>query len=153
MNQAISDELAQSAESYVQTNIIEFEKPQRSSGKPSNFKHIVVFAVNEAEKIVGFRYFFFMPVSTFCQLFATFVDSNYRRQGIATRLIMESFDIAMSYGCSEFGILLTQPSAEKDALFNLYRRFAKASNGKYKFTIKYWDIVENYGDGGVVTAV
>lgn len=145
MNHAVSEELTESAESYVQTNIIEFGKFQASRGETDNFKHLIVYAVNEAAKIVGFRYFFFEPTKPFCHLFATYVDSGYRRKGIATRLIEESFDIAASHGCVEFEIRLTRPSPEKDALFNWYCRYAKTNSHRFKITIYYWTKIERYG--------
>lgn len=145
MTRAVSEELVEKVASYVQTNIVEFGKFQASQGATDNFKHCIVYAVNEAEKIVGFRYFLFEPSSSLCHLFATFVDSNYRRQGVATRLIEDSFNIAASYGCTEFEIRLTQPSPEKDALFNLYRRYANLNLHRYKFTIYYWGEIERYG--------
>jgi GNAT superfamily N-acetyltransferase len=78
-------------------------------------------------------------------LFATFVDANYRRKGIGARLIEEAFAVAASHGCSEFEIRLTQPSPEKDALFEWYRRYAKANSHRFKFIIYYWTQMERYG--------
>lgn len=142
---SVSEELARKAVSYVQTNIDEIGKYQASQGQSDNYKHIVVYAETDSGKIVGFRYFFFMPSHSFCHLFATFVDVGYRQRGIGTGLIEESFAIAVSQGCSEFEIRLTQPSPEKDALFEWYRRYARENSHRLKFIIYYWDRMEQYG--------
>lgn len=145
IDNAASEELSVKAESYVQTNIFEFGSFQASLGKIDKFRHLVTYAVNDEEKIVGFRYFFFKPSSSFCHLFATFVDTEYRRKGIGSRLIEEAFTIAASQGCSEFEIRLTQPSPEKDGLFEWYRRYASENSHRFKFVIYYWIRMERYG--------
>lgn len=145
MDRAMSEEIAESAESYVQTNIVELGKFQALRGETDNFRHLVLYAIDDTEKIIGFRYFFFEPSRSLCHLFATFVDSVHRRKGIAARLINESFDIAASHGCSEFEIRLTRPSPEKDALFTRYCRYAKENSHKFRFIIYYWTKIERYG--------
>lgn len=145
IDEAVSEEIAEKAESYVQTNIVEFGKFQATRGESDNFKHLVIYAANDAGKIVGFRYFFFEPSRSFCHLFATFVDADHRRNGIGTRLIEEAFAVAASHGCNEFEVRLTQPSPEKDALFVWYRRYAKENSHRFKFIIYYRTQMERYG--------
>ena len=157
MAQAISNELIQSAKSYIQFNIdfLQSDKPDNPywvNVKAENLKHIVVFAANEHQEIIGFRYFFFDSTSSLCNLFATFVDSNYRKQGIATQLISESFAIATSYGYNEFQVVLSQPTnevnaREKNALFNWYCRFAESHKNKYKLVINFENQSRRYGYG------
>jgi GNAT superfamily N-acetyltransferase len=141
---AVSEKLLESAESYIQANIVELGKRQASRSEVEH-KHLVVYAVDEVRKIVGYRYFFFKPSHPLCRMFATFVDANHRRKGIATRLIEESFDIAVSHGCSEFEIRLTRPSPEKDALFSWYFGYAKTNSHQLKFIIYYWNKLVRYG--------
>lgn len=90
--------------------------------------------------IVGFRYFFFEPSSSKCWLFATFVDFSYRRQGVASRLIKESFEIASFCGCSEFEVGLTFPKTpEKNALFDWYCRYGQENAHRFKLKVYYVD--------------
>ncbi|AVW99070.1 TPA: GNAT family N-acetyltransferase [Vibrio vulnificus] len=143
--QFVSEELAQNAFSYINTNLDEFEKFAFESNSQDRYKHVVAYALNADEKIIGFRYYFFKPDSAFCHLFATFVDVEFRQKGIASNLILQSFNDARDSGCTEFEIRLTRPNIEKDGLFELYKNYASNNEKECKFTIYYWTQVERYG--------
>ena len=107
----------------------------------NNNEHVVLYALNEKDQIVGFRYFFFNPASNICRCFATFVDKNYRKQGIASKLIIASFSEAISYGkFSKFEIRLTPPTDDenmacKNALLHFYQNLARQHEKQYMFKI------------------
>lgn len=159
LKQAVSAELVKFANVYIKEHLDYLKNPGFSPKNPyaskiqsDNNQHVVFYALNENEQIIGFRYFYFEPTSTFCCCFATFVDRNYRRNNIAFQLILDAFNDAIAYGCTEFEILLTTPTHReeeekdsKDALFALYRKFARANEDRYKFKINYSPMIERYG--------
>lgn len=146
VDNTVSEDLAYRMVSYVKTNLEYFEKHYASKNMVDPYKHVVVYAKNSIGKIVGFRYYLHIPGNQFCHLFAIFVDSEYRRKGIAKELIYESFKQAISEGCKEFEIRLTEPTEEKDALFNLYTKYAE-KNRELKFVIYYWTKMVKLGYG------
>ncbi|WP_082693407.1 GNAT family N-acetyltransferase [Aquitalea magnusonii] len=132
-----SENLLEGARNYVELHISHLKDFYESRNTCDPFKHVVAYAVNEVGIIVGFRYFYHKPGSTLCHLFATFVDVDLRKNGIASSLIKKSFELAVADGCTEFEVRLTEPSVEKDALFYLYKEFAKSNSLKLK--IYYWN--------------
>lgn len=141
----ISEELAAQAESYIQENIIHLREFQDSRAENGRFKNLVTYATNEQGKIIGFRYMFIDQPRQLCNLFATYVEEGYRRQGIGRQLIEESFAVAIAHEIVEFTVRLTSPSPEKDALFELYHRYARENSNRFKFTIFYWTKMERHG--------
>jgi GNAT superfamily N-acetyltransferase len=101
----------------------------------------VIFAADgsrDGERIAAFRYFMMSPTDPRCRMFATFVEPSHRRTGIAKRLILESFERAISNGYKHFEVRMSLPETpEKDGLFRWYSLYADASCPPFKFEIYY----------------
>lgn len=88
-------------------------------------------------KIVGYRYYFYSTDKLDCELFNIFVDSNYRRQGIATNLLHESISNSIDVGIKKFTVRMASANSERQALFNSYKKIAKNIAINCKFIIYY----------------
>ena len=100
--------------------------------------HLCLVAIDEStDEVVGYRYFYFEPGKTYCELFATYVAVSHRRRGIAKILFHKAIDVAHAQGCSHFTIRFASPTAERAGLVEYYRKYAKLSPPSLAFTIYY----------------
>jgi GNAT superfamily N-acetyltransferase len=85
----------------------------------------------------AYRYFYFQPGTKNCELFAAYVGTTYRRQGIARQLFLRAIEITREAGCSHFTVRFADPTEERDGLIGYYRRFSKEARPSLKFTFFY----------------
>ena len=142
----VSEEVVNAAQSYVAAQLIDLQNHHVSVGQQDPNMHWVVYAENEDGRIIGFRYFYFQPGDRFCNLFSCFVDREHRRHGLAAKMITRSIEIAATGGCKTFNVLLSEPTPERDGLFNWYCRFGKANEKLYGLVINYWHQTKRFGD-------
>lgn len=88
-------------------------------------------------KIIGYRYYFYSMNKTNCELFNIYVDSKYRRLGIASLLLQESINKSIDQDVVNFTVRMASENDERQALFDLYKEIANQLTPKCKFVIYY----------------
>lgn len=135
-----SSDLVANARSCVQTNVQYFCEYYSAQNQPDPYRHVVIYAVDsDAEsRIVAYRYFLMSGSHPQCEMFATFVDSEYRGAGLAKSLILKSFEIGIASGFDQFSVRMSAPETpEKDGLFRWYVQYADANADRFKLRISY----------------
>lgn len=130
-------DVKENIESLIRSHLKWLDKHYSSSKhKPDPNTHLCLVAVNTGGIVVAYQYFYFEPGKESCELFAIYVASAYRRQGIANTLFLRAIEVASGTGCNHFNVRLSAPTTEeKKGLEDHYRRYADANQQRLAFTI------------------
>jgi len=110
--------------------------PHRSD-QIEGMHHTLVAVDCDSDRVLGYRYFYFPVESNHCELFNVYVESNYRRKGIATSLIKNAIDISIDKGINKFTVSMAEKSVERDSLVRKYTDLSKNYCQLCQFTILY----------------
>lgn len=84
-------------------------------------------------KVVGYKSFYIMSPNGRCEFFSTFVSENFRKRGIAKKLVLKSFDIVKEKypNISSILVYIVQPWTLKNLYENLKSKNPELWNIQY----------------------
>lgn len=137
----IDEEVSKDAKSVIGAHLKLLGDFWTSRGKSDPNQHLCLLAIDETKnKAVAYRYFYFDPNIKHCELFATYVSSEYRRRGIAKNLFRAAIERGEREGCDYFIIRFASPNEERCGLVGYYQQFArKNATPSKRFSIYFCD--------------
>lgn len=120
----MTDPVRQAYESYVETHLKWLSEWCANADHLKNDIHHLYLLVDD--KIIGFRYFYFPSKGKYCELFAVFIDPNYRKKGFASKLIEQSIDFSNKKGITKFVVRISVDNKPyKEGLLSFYDKLCE----------------------------
>jgi hypothetical protein len=128
----MTDEIRKEYKTFVQIlKSNHAELPTIYTHEASHDHNFLLYSKGHA--IVAFQYFLYQ--NEICELFNVYVDSQFRRQSIATKLFLTSVRTADFDGVNRFIIPMYPKNENRNMLINKYRQTVKEHLPNSCFTI------------------